>query len=181
MTNFHSQHPRILAIAPSTRGFGFAVLEGLDTLVDWGVKSLAGDKSPKSIAKVKELISHYEPDILVLEDFSFKDSRRSKRIRRLGRRLVTLAKNQKIKVALFSQKQIREIFFAKGAGTKQARAEIVADKFPDEIGFRLPPKRKPWMSEDYRMDIFDAVALAVMPRLINKNSADREKEICGRE
>jgi len=26
---------------------------------------------------------------------------------------------------------------------------------------RLPPKRRPWMSEDPRMDIFDAVSLAV--------------------
>ena len=28
---------RVLAIDPSTRGFGFAVLEGLEKLVDWGV------------------------------------------------------------------------------------------------------------------------------------------------
>jgi hypothetical protein len=28
------------------------------------------------------------------------------------------------------------------------------------FGFRFPPKRREWMSEDYRMGIFDAVALA---------------------
>ena len=37
MKKIQPKHFRILAIAPSTRGFGFAVLEGQDTLVDWGV------------------------------------------------------------------------------------------------------------------------------------------------
>ena len=41
-------------------------------------------------------------------------------------------------------------------------AEILAKRLPEELGFRLPPKRRAWMSEDYRMDIFDAVALALM-------------------
>lgn len=167
MTSFHAKHPRILAIALSTRGFGFAVLEGLDTLADWGVKSVTTDKNARSIAKVAALISLYQPNLLVLEDFS--TGRRAPRIRRLGTRLVTLAGNQNIKVAQFTQEQIRETFSQNGAETKQARAEFIAQKFPDEIGFRLPPKRKPWMSEDYRMNIFDAVALALMPRLLKRS------------
>ena len=44
-------------------------------------------------------------------------------------------------------------------------AELLAKKFPDELASRLPPKRKPWKSEDSRMDIFDAVALAVAFRM----------------
>ena len=43
----------------------------------------------------------------------------------------------------------------------QALAEMLAGKFPEELASRLPPKRRPWMSEDPRMDIFDAVGLAV--------------------
>jgi hypothetical protein len=41
-------------------------------------------------------------------------------------------------------------------------------RFPEELGHRLPPKRKPWMSEDYRMGIFDAVALAFATRVREK-------------
>ena len=44
-------------------------------------------------------------------------------------------------------------------------AEMIAMQFPDELASRLPPKRKPWKSEDARMDIFDAVALAVVFRM----------------
>jgi len=53
-------------------------------------------------------------------------------------------------------------------GTKQEMAELLAKKFPDELASRLPPKRKPWKSEDKRMDIFDAVALAVAFRMERK-------------
>lgn len=71
------KHFRILAIAPGTRGFGFAVLEGKNTLVDWGVKTVQGNKNVQSLAKVKELITHYQPGVLVLQDTSTKSSRRS--------------------------------------------------------------------------------------------------------
>ena len=44
-------------------------------------------------------------------------------------------------------------------------AELLVMQFPDELASRLPPKRKTWESEDGRMDIFDAVALAVVSRM----------------
>jgi Holliday junction resolvasome RuvABC endonuclease subunit len=158
------QYPRILAIAPSTKGFGYAVLEGDKMLVDWGVKSVKGDKNSRSIEKVEELIAHYEPQVLVLEDTVAKGSRRSARIQALTKRVIVLAEGRSIKVAMFSQKQVRRVFCGDGCGTKHALAEIIAERFPEELGFRLPAKRRAWTSEDSRMDIFDAVALALMLR-----------------
>jgi Holliday junction resolvasome RuvABC endonuclease subunit len=158
------KYPRILAIAPSTRGFGFAVVEGLDMLVDWGVKSIRGDKNTQSISKVEELISHYEPHVIVLEDASIKPFRRSERIRALSKRIVGVAKRRNVIVALLSREQVKQAHFADGKGTKDALAGILANKFPEELGLRLPPKRRPWMSEDYRMGIFEAVALALVVR-----------------
>lgn len=165
MNHIHPKHVRILAIAPSTRGFGFALLEGLDTLVDWGVKSVKEDKNARSLAKVEDLIAHYHPDVMVLENTSVKPFRRSERIRTLSKQLITLAATRKVTVALSSSEQVRRVFFVDGQGTKHAVAEILAERFPEELGFRLPPKRRPWMSEDSRMDIFDAVALALVLRL----------------
>lgn len=157
--------PRVLAIAPSTRGFGFAVLENEATLVDWGVKSVTDDKNARSLAKVKELIVHYEPGVLVLPDTASKDSRRAARIRSLCQQIKTMAETHKVRVVLLSQEQVRRAFFTDGRGTKHGLAEILAKRFPEELGSRLPPKRRPWMSEDYRMDIFEAVALALMHRV----------------
>jgi Holliday junction resolvasome RuvABC endonuclease subunit len=168
MSRINLENIRILAVAPSSRGFGFAVLEGRETLVDWGVKSVTGDKNTQSLAKVEELITHYHPAVMVLQDTA--TSRRSARIRELGQRIVALAGNRNVSAALFSREQVRRVFFAKGQGTKHALAEIVAKRFPEELGVRLPPKRQPWMSEDYRMDIFDAVSLALAFRQSKRKS-----------
>jgi len=165
MNSNQPKHPRVLAIAPSTRGFGFALFEGQGVLVDWGVKSVQGDKNRRSLTKVEEMIVHYQPEVIALEDMAEEDSRRSNRIRTLSRRISALAARFNVHIEVCSRKQIRQVFFANGGGTKHALAEILARRFPEELGLRLPPKRKPWKSEDCRMDIFDAVALAVSLRL----------------
>jgi len=161
VNRINSKHIRILAIAPSTRGFGFAVLEGPATLVDWGVKSIKGEKNSRSLAKVGELIAHYEPEVIVLQDNSTKESRRCARIKELDQQIMALASNRNVRVAAFSRHKVTRVFFGKDEGTKYALAEILSKRFPEELGFRLPPKRRPWMSEDYRMDIFVAVSLAL--------------------
>ena len=160
------KYPRILAIAPSTRGFGFALVEGLNTLVDWGVKSVGGNKNVGSVAKAKAMLNHYAPDVLVLEDTLVKPFRRARRIRELTKRLLSVSKNQNVRVMLLRREQVRMVFFPDGQGTKYALAQILAERFPDELGLRLPPKRRPWMSEDSRMDIFGAVALALAVRKV---------------
>ena len=164
MNNIFPKHPRILAIATSRRGFGYAVVEGQKILVDWGTTPIAADKNVGSIQKVEEMIALYQPQVMVLEDTATKGSRRSTRIQTLTKQLIALAESRGIEVELFSQKQVRRAFFADERGTKHALAEIIAGEFPEELGFRLPPKRLAWMSEDSRMDIFDAVALALMVR-----------------
>ncbi len=164
MMQHYSQHERVLSIAPSTRGFGYAVLEDAANLVDWGSKSVEGNKNTECLIKVEALIAHYQPTLIVLEDHSGKDSRRSARIVTLGKRLVALASQREVKVKLFSQAQVRRVFFGERKGTKHALAEILAKRFPEELGHRLPPKRRAWTSEDSRMDIFDAMALVMALR-----------------
>src|SRR5215208_5286970 len=100
-------HFRVLAIAPSTRGFGFAVMEGEKKLVDWGVKSVKGNKNAQCLAKMEELIAHYEPAMISLQDHSGRDSRRSTRIRVLGRQIITLASRRRVKVKFVSNKRLR--------------------------------------------------------------------------
>lgn len=168
----HTAHNlRRLAVAPSTRGFGFAVLEG-DKLVDWGVKSVSQNKNSCTLAKVAELLSLYHPALMVLEEAE--STRRSTRIRKLHTKLVSLAKRHKIKVKLLTRAKVRGVFFADGEGTKDALAALLAERFPEELKSRLPPKRRPWMSEDYRMGIFDAVALGLAPWLATIRTKSQE-------
>ena len=153
---------RTLSIAASTKGFGFAVIEDEESLVEWGVKTFIGDKNAQTLAKVADLINRFKPDLLVLEDYSAKGSRRSARIKILGKKLSALAGKRQIKVTMFSREQVMRHYFGDVEGTKQALADIIAKRFPEELGHRLPPKRKAWMSQDSRMDIFDAVALGLV-------------------
>jgi Holliday junction resolvasome RuvABC endonuclease subunit len=167
MDTIHPKQFRILAIAPVQRGFGFAVLEGQDTLVNWGVKIVQGkgNKNAKSLAKLEELIAHYQPGTLVLEDASAKGSLRHPRIRRLVPQIIKVAATRKVDVTLFSREQMIKALVPDGKRTKHDLAGVVANQFPEQLGSKLPPKRTAAMREQYQMCIFDAVELAVVFRL----------------
>jgi len=158
MSQSTSHTTRSLAVTPSTRGFGFAVLEG-EILVDWGVKPVTGDKNTGSVAKVKELLILYHPARFILEDAE--SSRRAARICALHAELVRVAKEHQVRVIVLTRTRVRRRFFADGEGTKHELALQLAERYPEELKLRLPPKRRLWMSEDYRMGIFDAVALGL--------------------
>jgi len=161
MTRPDTQHERILAIAPTTKGFGFAVLEDETTLVNWGVKSVRGNKNEGALKKIEELFSQYNPTVVVFENYRLTTFRRSARVRLFGDELSRTAKAAGIAVKTFSVQDVRGVFFGAEQGTKHAIAENLVQRFPDELGYLLPRKRLPWTTEDHRMAIFDAVALAM--------------------
>jgi Holliday junction resolvasome RuvABC endonuclease subunit len=149
---------RVLAIDPYTQGFGFALLEG--ALLDWGLKEAKGDKNSVCLKKITDLIEYYQPDVIVLENPTGEGSRRYLRVQELIQEIVKLASSKRIKSQSFSRSQIKKAFSTSGAFTKYQIANTIAEQFP-ELASRLPRVRKPWMSEDQRMSIFDAVALAL--------------------
>jgi hypothetical protein len=71
-----------------------------------------------------------------------------------------LALSRNVKVKTLSRAEVKQAFAESGAGTKYEIAIAIANRFP-ELTPRLPRFRKPWMSEDYRMSIFDAVAFGL--------------------
>lgn len=149
----------VLALYPTSRGFGFVLLRGDATLVDWGIKDVRWkDKNFLALHLMKTLIGKYRPDVLVLEDTGTKGSRRHERIRELHRRVAEHAKAEQITVRRFTQTTVHVHF---GVHTKYAVAEQVARELP-QLALRLPPPRKPWMSEDARQSLFDAAALALL-------------------
>jgi hypothetical protein len=148
----------VCAVYPSTRGFGYAVFEGPHSLVDWGVKAARGrQKNLASLVKARELLAFYRPDILVLEDCEGLGSRRAKRIQTLTNLMTAHATEERIATASFSRSEVRACF---DLTTKREIAEAIVREFP-ELERHLPPVRRIWMSEDARMNIFDAVALGM--------------------
>lgn len=129
-------------------------------LVDWGVKVVkGGKKNERCLSHVAKLIEMYEPEIISFENCS-NNARRSNRIQDLIQELAALATENGIRIRFFSQKQVNVRILRNETGTKHALATSLALQYGDQLSFRLPPKRRPWQSEPYQMDIFAAVALA---------------------
>jgi Holliday junction resolvasome RuvABC endonuclease subunit len=148
---------RVLAIDPTVRGFGFAVLEGPATLIDWGVRHANEDKNRRSLEKVSTLITRYQPEVLVVEQTTAKGCRRRLRARQLIEDLLALASTQHLRTRRVSRQRVERCFSKTDSATKRQIAVAIAQKFP-ELEPHLPPVRKCFMSEDDRMSIFDAVA-----------------------
>jgi Holliday junction resolvasome RuvABC endonuclease subunit len=159
MRHLPLRETRVLAIDPSSRGFGFAIFEGPENLIDWGVKQVKGSKNRECLRRIERLMEYYQPEVIVVEDCTNRHSRRCLRVRELIGDILVLAAARKIKSRAVSRALVRKAFSSMGASTKQQIAAVIAEQFP-ELAPHLPPFRKLWMSEDYRMSIFDAGAFA---------------------
>ena len=160
MKIFRTGGTLVLAINPSTRGFGFALFERRHDLIDWGMRKITPRKATRTLLKVNMLFQLYQPGVVVIEDYNGEGSRRSQRVQELIDSIVALAQEKGVKTAHFSRASVRACFDPEGAQSKDEIALVLVKQFP-ELEPRLPKKRKPWQSEDANMVIFDAVALAV--------------------
>lgn len=134
-------------------------MEGPKQLIDWGVKEVKDNSSYRCLKKIEYLIDFYLPDIIVVEE-PIKGSRRCSRVKELIEDILSLALKKRVKISQVSRPKVKEVFASAGAKTKHDIAELIAEQFA-ELSLRLPPCRKPWMSEDYRMSIFNAMAFAL--------------------
>lgn len=150
---------RVLAIDPFSRGVGFSVLEGPDKLIDWGLKTTGRADNGKAARVIEALIERFRPDILALEDWDSEGSRRCDRVQKLLDRIAS-SESKRVRVRLISPRHLRAIGPLPQVSTKYGRACFLAERFPELYAF-LPRFRKPWMSEDSRMALFDALAFAV--------------------
>ena len=150
---------RVLAVDPFSRGVGFAVLEGPECLIDWGLKATVKADNARAVRVIEALIKRFQPDLLALEDWAADDARRCRRVERLLNRIAA-SERKHIRVRPVGRRHLRSIGPLPQASTKHGRACLLAERFPELAPF-LPPFRKPYMPEDARMAIFDAVSFAV--------------------
>ncbi len=152
---------RVLAIDPTYRGLAYAVLERGPRVVDWGARDARhGEKNRRALKRFEELVAHYEPHVLVIEDCAAKGSRRRPRIERLVKAIERIAATKDIEVHKISRAVVDEAFFHADASNKQEIATVITKRFP-QLAVWLPLARTRWTTEDYRMHIFDAVAFGL--------------------
>ena len=148
-----------LAIAPSSRGFGYALFLGPKKLLDWGVKEIRADKNARCVTQAAVLIGRMRPSVFIVEDWLHAGCRRSGRVKALLEELAGLATANGLTVCTYSRRQVRGTFAAAGK-TKDAIAAAVADSVPALLPW-LPRKRRIWESEQHSMAMFEAAALAL--------------------
>jgi len=153
---FHSSFSRLLAIDPTSKGFGFVALEGAERLIDWGLVDLHGKRSNLS-GRLLGLLRQTDPQMLVVE--ALNESRRGDRAREVIAEAKSVATDRGISVQAVSRAEVSE-HFGTSASSKDRLAERLSEIFPD-LGPILPPKRRAWMARDDRMAVFDALSLAV--------------------
>lgn len=155
-----SYEERTVSISPTSHGFGFAVFEDT-SLIDWGHAHVRPAKSDRCLARVMELLSWYDPSIVVIEDVEWASSRRGERVKNLLQQIARLVKNSSSQLVKIPRGLVSRVFSAHGRATKHDIATTVLIHYP-ELEAKLPPPRRVWTSEDERMAIFDAVALALV-------------------
>ena len=152
---------RVLSIYPTTRGCAFALFDSPLSPHDWGTKSSKQDVgSAKCIEGIKEMLTRFRPGVLVLEDMSERQTKRSLRVARILKAVTSTARDLCIEIALVRRKDVRAVFAQFGATNKHDIAKVIAGRMV-EFAPRVPKARKAWEAEDQRMGVFDAASRAL--------------------
>ena len=151
------QRTRTIAVDPAGKGFAFAVLEGSEGLIDWGLARVWSTSDHEWLARVDDLFDRSDPRLLVIEKTL--DSRRSPRAKRLLEKVTGGALDRKMAIVSTTRGQVLSAFG--GVTNKWDLAVEVAKWFP-ELTPRLPKKRERWQNEDQRVRIFEATARALV-------------------
>jgi Holliday junction resolvasome RuvABC endonuclease subunit len=151
----------VLAIYCNTRGFAFVLFESHLSPFDWGLCETRGPrKHRRCLARVIRILDRYQPDFLVIRDTSAEGTR-SPRIANLNAAICEMAASRRIPIYAYTRDHVRDAFGHAGLLDKQSLTELIAKHIPAFERY-VPPPRKPWMSEDSRMGLFDAAALGLV-------------------
>src|SRR5438094_553982 len=143
---------RILALDLRPRSFGYVVFEGPTELLEWGVRSFRNGVNEVRVPvyeKLARILDDYAPSTLALKELRAPTKTGSAgKLEKMLLAVQTEAKAHGIAVRVASRKAVRKAFRYVARPTKYTIASALAQSFP-ELAWKLPPKRKPWESEDY--------------------------------
>jgi hypothetical protein len=160
--NHDRKYTLTMSIYTNSRGFAFVLFEGTLSPYDWRILELRGPKKDKEcLDKIMAILDRSEPDVLILQDTGPGGTPRASRLVTLNSAVEEAAHQRSIPVFKYSRAEVYSSFASAGFANKQALAELIAKHIPAFERY-VPPPRKPWKSEDARMGIFDAAAMALV-------------------
>ncbi len=150
---------RVIAFDVRSRSFAFAIFEGPNELIDFGVRSFRRGANAVQVPpreRLAALFDEFYPAVVVRRDSL---PRGSKWKLRIDDALLQESQEHRIPVRYIPRRAVKKVFLGHD-GNKHEIATVLAQRFP-VLAAKLPSKRKCWQSEDYRMSVFDAAALGV--------------------
>jgi Holliday junction resolvasome RuvABC endonuclease subunit len=138
--------------------------------VDWGNATAKAKRSATSMRRFQELLDRYHPSAVVLETFEGANSRRGQRMQDLARMMSGAAASRDIDVAIYPRALVGRLVAHDAHAERRMIADAVCEVLPI-LRFRLPPKRRPWQTEDMRHCLFDAAALAITHFAVSRPSS----------
>jgi len=155
--------PRILALEIRLRRVGFAVFEGSDHLLDWGIERWRPGVDPvlATMRRIGPLFDLYSPRVVVLKHLN--GARKARRRKRVIEAVMRRLASRAVEVRTLKRSDVRNAFIGSANHNKYQIAATIAEMYP-ELRRKLPPRRKTYQPERYNAVIFDAVALALTHR-----------------
>lgn len=157
---------RVLALDIRARRLGYVVLEGPESILDFGVRSVApssraADHPAVAARKAVRLALYFRPDMVLVRG----NGRRSRRNRVAARdafaAICADLHALNVEVRIIREGRIVRHFRSSGCTDRYRMAELLASRHP-VLAWHLPPKRKPWQSEQAIFMVFDAATLAAV-------------------
>src|SRR5262249_35090005 len=140
----------------TTRGFAFAITEGSRRLVSWGLRRIP-IQGGRAVTAVEDVIRDARPLFVAFDKLT--STAKRKRGRLFGGVVNTACDIHRIMILDVDPKAVARLTGNKRA-TKWNVAEAIVQLFPDAAS-RIPPRRRPWQSEDDRIGMFMALAAAI--------------------
>jgi len=149
---------RVIAFDVRPQRLGYVIFEEPMRLVDWGV-SRSRDSIRNGI-RLMRLVEHSQPSVVVLRSLEKGGYRNRPLLRLLMRRISRRIHSAAISTVCIPGAAIKSVFRKYVTPTKENTARVIAARFP-ELAWQLPPHRRPWQPEHWRMPLFDAAALGI--------------------
>ena len=140
--------------------FGYAVLDGLNTVLERGSGEIWADGKKRGDFKstrIRSALRVSSPATVVVRKSQHRGSLDSPLKDRLLRQIKRDAEEYLIPVVMISQDEIRRAFHLPRRASKYKIASMIAQRFP-ELRLKLPVERRAWEPELHGMIIFDAIA-----------------------
>ncbi len=162
-------YPRVLALTPMNGGFGYAVFESPHHVLDYGLTNIRVSRVSRSLLRLETLIKEYQPSVIVCTDTGRDHTTVAQKILRS---IQIHCKNTSQPFRRYRRARIKQEFSQFGAVTRYDIIDQLIEWLPDLE--RVRPKRGAlWETEDMRMKIFDAVAVAIVFFAIQEECANQ--------